>query len=112
MHRRHFLKASALLAGTGLVGSDLVGQKLFGQSKDFIDNGDGEARPYLTCYPDTQDGKHQLHQLWVRKNNAVLTSYRAHPSQKYLQQNSEPLVMTQAADGQEPAPLRPPLKPG
>ncbi len=78
MLRRNFLKASALLAGTGLVADNL-----FGQGKEFIDNGGEGPHSHLTCYPDTQNGRHQLHQLWVRKNNAALLSYRAHPSQKY-----------------------------
>ncbi len=76
--RRNFLKASILFAGTGLMGGDL-----FGQGKKFIDNGDAQPQQHLTCYPDTEEGKHQLYQLWVRKNNTALTTYRAHPTQKY-----------------------------
>ena len=49
----------------------------------FIANGGEGPQKHLTCYPDTEQGKHQLHQLWVLQNNAVLLSYRAHPSQKY-----------------------------
>ncbi len=82
MHRRHFLKTASLsLAGVGLA-SELFAQE--NKPKDyFISNGGEPALDHLTCYPDTQNGKHQLFQLWVRKNNTVLTSYRAHQTQKY-----------------------------
>lgn len=79
MHRRQFLQASITLAGTGLLAESLFAQN----QKDWIDNGGEGPRPHLTCYPDTQNGKHQLYQLWIRKNNTVLTSYRAHQTQKY-----------------------------
>ncbi|MGL4593159.1 MAG: PmoA family protein [Thermoguttaceae bacterium] len=84
MNRRHFLKTSCLVSGAGLWISELAAQNPTPPSqKGFIDNGAESAKPHLTCYPDTEGGRHQLHQLWIRKNNTVLTSYRAHPSQKY-----------------------------
>ena len=80
MNRRHFLKASVALTGTGLTVSSL-----FAQPKDyFISNGGENPPQHLTGYPDTANGKHQLFQLCVRnKNNTVLTSYRAHKTLKY-----------------------------
>lgn len=84
MHRRNFLKTSVALAGTGFIAGPLFAQQGRTQEqKQFISNGGDPSQSHLTCYPDTQDGKHQLHQLWVRKNNHILTSYRAHPTQKY-----------------------------
>lgn len=83
MHRRNFLRYS-LGTSAALFGVGMLDEQLFGQDmKQFIDNGGEGPHEHLTCYPDTQNGKHQLYQLWVRKNNSVLTSYRAHPSQKY-----------------------------
>ncbi len=81
MHRRHFLKTASLsIAGMGLA-ADLFAQD---KPKDyFISNGGDPALDHITCYPDIAGGKHQLYQLWIRKNNAVLTSYRAHQTQKY-----------------------------
>lgn len=80
MFRRDFLK-TAVLAGTAASSGLLTGE-LFAQ-KDLIDNGGEGPHPHLTCYPDIQNGKHQLYQLWINKNNSVLTSYRAHQDQKY-----------------------------
>ncbi len=80
MDRRHFLKVSVALAGTGFVATDLLAQ----DKKVYIDNGGAGPQKHITCYPDTQNGKHQLYQLWIRDNkNTVLTSYRAHQTQKY-----------------------------
>ena len=76
MHRRNFLKTASLsLAGMGLA-ADLFAQDYF------ISNGGEPAQEHITCYPNV-DGGHQLYQLWIRKNNAVLTAYRAHQTQKY-----------------------------
>ncbi|GHT23592.1 hypothetical protein FACS189419_07760 [Planctomycetales bacterium] len=44
--------------------------------------GEGPIRG-LSFYPDIEDGKLQLHQLWIRKDNVVLTSYNAQPTLKY-----------------------------
>ena len=82
MNRRHFLQAS-LLAGAGLAASNLSAQEERIDPRTLISNGGDGPQRHLTCYPDTQDGRHQLHQLWVSQDNAVLLSYRAHPSQKY-----------------------------
>ena len=51
--------------------------------KTLIANGGEEPQKHLTCYPDTENGRHQLYQLWVLQDNTLLMSYRAHPSQKY-----------------------------
>ena len=83
MNRRHFLQSSLALAGTGLAMSGLHAQEARANPKDFIANGGEGPQKYLTCYPDTEGGRHQLHQLWVLQDNATLLSYRAHPSQKY-----------------------------
>ena len=82
MDRRHFLKTASLsLAGAGFAAN------VFAQNnppKDyFISNGGDPALDHITCYPDIQGGKHQLFQLWIRRNNETLTSYRAHQTQKY-----------------------------
>ena len=82
MDRRHFLKTASLsVAGMSLA------TNAFAQNnppKDYyVSNGGDPALDHITCYPDIQDGKHQLFQLWIRKNNEVLTSYRAHQTQKY-----------------------------
>lgn len=83
MHRRNFLRYS-LNSSLALAGAGLMTGEMFAQNpKDFIDNGGEGPKPHLTCYPDTHNGKHQLYQLWVRKDNFLLTSYRAHQTQKY-----------------------------
>lgn len=51
--------------------------------RPFIANGGEGPQKHLTCYPDTEDGKHQLYQLWVLQDNFTLLSYRAHQTQKY-----------------------------
>lgn len=91
MNRRNFLRNSiagtAALAGTALLNpacSQEADKPL--TMKDLIDNGGQNPRlpeEGISCYPDIGNGNHQLYQLWIRKNNNVLTSYRAHPSQKY-----------------------------
>jgi len=83
MNRRHFLQTSLALAGTGLAMSRLRAQEARVDPKNFIANGGEGPQKHLTCYPDTENGRHQLHQLWVSLDNATLLSYRAHPSQKY-----------------------------
>ena len=82
MKRRDFLKNSAMAVGAGIVVSPLFAQEGPPPPK-FISNSGDPAASHLTCYPDTENGKHQLYQLWIRKNNTVLTSYRAHRTQKY-----------------------------
>jgi len=82
MNRRHFLQTASLsLAGMGFAAN------LFAQNNPpvpyFISNDGESARDHITCYPDVQNGRHQLYQLWIRRNNTVLTSYRAHQTQKY-----------------------------
>ena len=82
MNRRHFLQTSLALAGTGLAMNALRAQQ--GQNiRDFLANGGEGPQKHLTCYPDIESGRHQLHQLWVSQDNTLLMSYRAHPSQKY-----------------------------
>jgi len=85
MNRRHFLQTSLLLAGAGWAASNANAQE--GRPRPnqrmFIDNGGEGPQKHLTCYPDIEDGRHQLHQLWILQDNALLMSYRAHPSQKY-----------------------------
>jgi hypothetical protein len=83
MNRRHFLQTSLLLAGTGFAANSLRAQEERIDPKSFITNGGEGPQKHLTCYPDTENGRHQLHQLWVLQDNALLLSYRAHPSQKY-----------------------------
>jgi len=88
MDRRQFLQTSLLAAGTGLALSSLSVQGLSAQEqrvdpKTLIDNGGEGPQKHLTCYPDTDNGRHQLHQLWVSWDNTVLMSYRAHQTQKY-----------------------------
>jgi hypothetical protein len=82
MNRRDFLNTALVLAGSGITFGNL-----FAQDKpisNYIDNGGAEHAKNLTAYPDTQNGKHQLYQLWIRdNNNTILTSYRAHQTQKY-----------------------------
>jgi hypothetical protein len=83
MNRRHFLQTSLFLAGTGLTVRNLCSQEGNVAPSTFSSNwGDGPKK-HLTCYPDTEDGRHQLHQLWVLQDNQTLLSYRAHTSQKY-----------------------------
>ena len=66
--RRTFLKTSALASGSAVVGlSTAVG----GAAPKPVQGAD-----QLTAY---QLGPH----VWVRWNNQLLTSYRAHPTQKY-----------------------------
>jgi hypothetical protein len=83
MDRRHFLQTSLALAGTGLAMGTLSAQETKMNPKRFIANGGESPEKHLTCYPDTQNGKHQLYQLWVSQENATLLSYRAHQDQKY-----------------------------
>ena len=82
MNRRHFLKTASLsLVGTGLA-ANLLAQNS-PPKEYFISNRGDSAQDHITCYPDTEDGKHQLFQLWIRRKNETLTSYRAHQTQKY-----------------------------
>ena len=81
MNRRHFLQASLAFAGAGLAMGGLNAQER--NPRDFISNGGDGPQSHLTFYPDTENGNHQLHQLWVLQNNHVLLSYRAHLTQKY-----------------------------
>jgi hypothetical protein len=82
MNRRDFLNASLILAGSGIAINDLFAQNK--QSADYISNGGEKPPKHLTAYPDTENGRHQLYQLWIRDNeNTALTSYRAHQTQKY-----------------------------
>jgi hypothetical protein len=83
MDRRHFLQTSLLLAGTGLALNNIRAQDEKVDPKTLIANGGEGPEKHLTCYPDIENGRHQLHQLWVSRDNTVLLSYRAHPSQKY-----------------------------
>ena len=66
-----------------MAASNLFAQQGQSNPRSFIANGGEGPEKHLTCYPDTADGKHQLHQLWVSQDNTLLMSYRAHPSQKY-----------------------------
>ena len=96
MNRRHFLQSSLVLAGAGLIVGNTESNALLTQNahastanqqqpnqRRFIDNAGELPQKHLTCYPDIEDGRHQLHQLWVLQDNSLLLSYRAHPSQKY-----------------------------
>lgn len=83
MQRRTFLKTAGLVAGAGLFANELFGQDAKPPKDYFISNGGDPGLDHITCYPDTAGGKQQLYQLWVRKNNTVVTSYRAHQTQKY-----------------------------
>ncbi|MDR1923139.1 MAG: PmoA family protein [Planctomycetaceae bacterium] len=79
MNRRDFLGTAVVLAGTGLALNNT-----FAQGAKLISNAGDPAIDSLSVYPDTANGKHQLYQLWIRdNNNTVLTSYRAHQTQKY-----------------------------
>ncbi|MDR1485584.1 MAG: PmoA family protein [Planctomycetaceae bacterium] len=82
MNRRDFINSTLVLAGSGMMLNNIFAQNT--PSPTYIGNGSEPAAKYLTAYPDTQNGKHQLYQLWIRdNNNTVLTSYRAHKTQKY-----------------------------
>jgi len=83
MNRRHFLQTSLLLAGSGWAMSSLRSQEEGVNPRNFIANGGEEPQKHLTCYPDTENGRHQLYQLWVLQDNHTLLSYRAHQTQKY-----------------------------
>jgi hypothetical protein len=83
MDRRQFLQTSLLAAGTGLAMGTLSAQETRVNPSSLISNGGDGPQKHLTCYPDTENGRHQLHQLWVSWDNAVLLSYRAHQTQKY-----------------------------
>ena len=83
MNRRHFLQTSLALASTGLAVGGLQAQETAVNPRDFISNGGEGPQKHLTCYPDVENGRHQLHQLWVSYDNHVLLSYRAHQTQKY-----------------------------
>lgn len=83
MNRRHFLQSSLLLAGTSLATVPLYAQESKPNVRSFIANGGEGPEKHLTCYPDTENGRHQLHQLWVSQDNVPIVSYQAHPSQKY-----------------------------
>ncbi|MDR3235095.1 MAG: PmoA family protein [Planctomycetaceae bacterium] len=86
MKRRNFLKTSlkaslAFVPATAAC-SFVPGQETPKPKKLLANYGEGPEK-CLTFYPDTENGKLQLYQLWVRKNNTVLTSYRAHQTEKY-----------------------------
>jgi hypothetical protein len=82
MNRRDFLSTAIVLAGSGVTFNGLFAQDR--PASYYVSNGGEQPHNNLTAYPDTNKGKHQLYQLWIRdKNNTVLTSYRAHKTQKY-----------------------------
>ncbi|MDR0390713.1 MAG: PmoA family protein [Planctomycetaceae bacterium] len=82
MNRRDFLNSTLVIAGSGMAFNNIFAQDL--PISSYIGNGGESVQKHLTVYPDTQNGRHQLYQLWVRdNNNTILTSYRAHTSQKY-----------------------------
>jgi hypothetical protein len=84
MKRRDFFKNSALAAGAGLMGAPLAADraeaapaaKPRGFPPKFVDYGGASAQKHLTYY-------HYESQAWFRKNNTVLTAYRANAAQKY-----------------------------
>jgi len=71
------------MAGMGLTMNSLSAQQDVSDPKTFISNGGEGPQKHLTCYPDTENGRHQLFQLWVSQDNHTLLSYRAHQTQKY-----------------------------
>ncbi|MDR2863546.1 MAG: PmoA family protein [Puniceicoccales bacterium] len=83
MQRRDFLKNSALLTGLGLLTPAISSQRAIGAPASggkfpskFVDYGGGAPQAHLTYY-------NYESQAWFRKNNAVLTAYRANVAQKY-----------------------------
>lgn len=82
MRRRTFLKSGLLVGSLGLCSTELEAREKAGETV-YIANNDTSPTEDLMCYPDTGDGKHQLHQLWIRKGNRLLTSYRAQQGHKY-----------------------------
>ncbi|MDR2171816.1 MAG: PmoA family protein [Planctomycetaceae bacterium] len=81
MNRRDFLNATLLITASGITFDNLLAQD---KPPRYIGNGGELPVKGLTAYPDTENGKHQLYQLWIRDSqNNILTSYRAHKTQKY-----------------------------
>ncbi|MBR6480568.1 MAG: hypothetical protein IKT12_02590, partial [Thermoguttaceae bacterium] len=86
MQRRHFFKTVAAAAAlTGLsaqFGSGTLSAReaLHPGKKGapYPDNGDAPVEHFSTYFPDYADKN-----LWVRKDNQVLTVYRTDPNQKY-----------------------------
>ena len=82
MQRRHFLKSALAFGSLSLSPIALFAQDS-ALEKPPIGNLGEVFEKGLSCYPDTMESRHQIYQLWVRNDNSVLTSYRAHPTQKY-----------------------------
>jgi hypothetical protein len=83
MNRRHFLQSSFAFAAISWAMNSLNAQQGGANQNAFIHNGDALAQKHLTVYPDTENERHQLYQLWVSQDNHTLLSYRAHQTQKY-----------------------------
>ncbi|MDR0535327.1 MAG: PmoA family protein [Puniceicoccales bacterium] len=85
MERRNFLKNSVFLAGLGLL-PPLAGHAATAAAnaskgkpkfpKKFVSEDGTPPQAHLTSYS-------YENQIWFRKNNAILTAYRANPTQKY-----------------------------
>ena len=90
MQRRDFLKDTGLLAITGLAAS--LTSESFGTDANTFNSttylgksgrskpewGDEEVEHITSYYPDFCDKN-----LWIRKDNQVIASYRTNPNQKY-----------------------------
>ena len=78
--RRSFLKQTAMLTGAGLVGGSILSTSGTGTAyadPKFTPTGGEAPVGHLTGYVIDN------HQIWLRRNNTALTSYRAHTTQKY-----------------------------
>ena len=85
MKRRHFFKTAAASAAVGLTaqfGSETAeAREPLHPGKEgapYPDHGDEPVEHLSTYYPDYADKN-----LWIRKENQVLTVYRTDPNQKY-----------------------------
>ncbi|MDR1498496.1 MAG: PmoA family protein [Puniceicoccales bacterium] len=84
MKRREFFKNSVLTAGLGMAGLPFAASSVGAPPKaraqkfpaKFVDYGGTPAQKHLTYY-------NYESQAWFRKNNTVLTAYRANAAQKY-----------------------------
>jgi hypothetical protein len=84
MQRRDFFKNSALLSGIGMLGGAALPQPAEAApapkqprfSSKFVDHGGANPQKHLTYYNYEK-------QAWFRKDNTVVTAYRANASQKY-----------------------------
>ncbi|MGL4943214.1 MAG: PmoA family protein [Thermoguttaceae bacterium] len=82
MKRRDFVKTSLAMAGGALAGSAMLGREMV-MAGPLRPMGGEVPEKHLTAYVVDPSAPDLTYQAWIRRNNEVLTSYRAFGHQKY-----------------------------